>query len=413
MGMVAIQSKRVSRDCCKEDTKILCWNIRGLNRCDKQLKVKIMLNLHHIKLFSLLETKIKAPKLGDLYLNLCPGWNFTTNLSCCSSSRIVIGWDPSSFNLNILAMTNQSVHCELTSLSTCLKFCVTFIYGMNDKADRAKLWDHLCDIALNCSSAWVVMGDFNALMDIDDRIGAPVRLNDIQPMRNCMNSCQLDTIKTTGRLYTWTNKQEGISRVFSRIDRVLANSQWGDMFPDAEANFLPKGDFDHCPMVLCCFPTIHVKRPFRFYNVWTTSDRFISLVEQNWKKSVHGCPMFRLTQKLKWLKTDLKALNKQSFNDVEADDLKMHGLLLEAQSKMHADPRNTSLATLEKEAAAAYLKAHTAYTSFIQQRAKIDWLEFGDENSRLFHQSIKQRRKKTVFTPYIPSLMNGSSPHRE
>lgn len=63
------------------------------------------------KLFCLLETKVKAPKLGDLYLNICPGWNFTTNLSCSSTGRIILAWDPTIFDVDIVSMSFQHIHC--------------------------------------------------------------------------------------------------------------------------------------------------------------------------------------------------------------------------------------------------------------------------------------------------------------
>lgn len=52
------------------------------------------------------------------------------------------------------------------------------------------------------------------------------------------------------------------------------------------------------------------------------------------------------------------------------------------------------MATAEKDVTAKYKPAHSQYISFLQQIAKINWLELGDENSRLFHMSIKHRRKQ-------------------
>lgn len=58
---------------------IVSWNVRGLNNRRKQGEVRPFPLSHNIKLFSLLETKIKASSLGDFYLNVCPGWCITTN----------------------------------------------------------------------------------------------------------------------------------------------------------------------------------------------------------------------------------------------------------------------------------------------------------------------------------------------
>ncbi|XP_056686567.1 uncharacterized protein [Spinacia oleracea] len=373
---------------------VLSWNVRGLNRRAKQMEVKRFIHTHNIKLVSLLETKVKASKLGDLYLGVCPGWNFTTNISCSTSSRIVLAWDPNSFTLNILSMSSQLIHCFITPRSTGVGFLGTFIYGMNTKEDRVTLWNSLTQISDNCTQPWIIMGDFNALMDVEDRVGATVRIREIQAMRACMNHCNLSTIKTVGRQFTWNNKQVGEDRVLSRIDRVLANASWTDMYPDVEANFLPEGLFDHSPMILKGYRRTNSKKPFRFYNMWTCADSFMGLVQRVWNKQVHGCHMYRLQQRLKWLKVELKTLNKAGFSNVEAEDVKNYAVLLEKQAILHQLPGDFIAATEEKQAAEEYRIAHQVYLSFLQQTAKLQWLEKGDENTKLFHQSIKHRRQQ-------------------
>lgn len=69
-----------------------------------------------------------------------------------------------------------------------------------------------------------------------------------------MEQCGLEELKATGRFFTWTNKQGGNRRVLSKIDRVLGNEIWADLFPNSEVIFLPEEKFDHTPMVLRTFP---------------------------------------------------------------------------------------------------------------------------------------------------------------
>ncbi|XP_021837039.1 uncharacterized protein [Spinacia oleracea] len=335
--------------------------------------------------------------MGDLYLNICPGWNFTTNLSCSSVGRIILAWDSSTFDVDIVSMSSQHIHSVIKPKSTGVSFQCTFIYGMNLKNERLPLWNSLSHIADNCKQPWVIMGDFNALMEIEDRIGGLVRLGDIQAMRNCMFHCNLSTIKTVGRQYTWNNKQEGEARVFSRIDRVLANASWLDLFPTAEANYLPKGEFDHSPLLLCFHKNDNLKRPFIFFNMWANVENFIDVVQTNWEKPVFGCTMYRILQRLKWLKVDLKQMNKEGFSNVEAENTKLYSNLLQIQARLHATPNDGSLADAEKLAAADYKQAHNAYMSYLHQTTKINWLAQGDENTRVFHQSIKQRRRHNTI----------------
>lgn len=209
---------------------------------DKQKKVRQMIQSHHIGLFSLLKTRVKAFKKGNLYLTVCPTWCFTSNLTCHKNGRIVLAWDPSAFTVDIILMHCQVIQCFVTPRIFGIVFY--FVYGLNTHAEREELWATLTTFATRCNTTWLIMGDFNAIMNMDDRIGSPVKLHDIMPMRQCMVAYHLTEVKTVGRHFTWNNKQDGDDRVFRRIDRVLSNSLWDDKFTTAEAMFLPEGTYD-------------------------------------------------------------------------------------------------------------------------------------------------------------------------
>ncbi|XP_021836221.2 uncharacterized protein [Spinacia oleracea] len=115
------------------------------------------------------------------------------------------------------------------------------------------------------------------------------------------------------------------------------------MFPDVEANFLPEGMFDHSPMILKGYRRTNSKKPF---------------------------------------------------SNVEAEDVKTYAVILQKQAILHQLPGDSIAATKEEQAAEEYRIAHQVYLSFLQQTAKLQWLEKGDENTKLFHQSIKHKRQQ-------------------
>lgn len=64
------------------------------------------------------------------------------------------------------------------------------------------------DISSFIKDAYIITGDFNAIIDIEDRIGgAPVRMSDIHHIKTCMRASNMSTHKIVGRHYTWNNKQ--------------------------------------------------------------------------------------------------------------------------------------------------------------------------------------------------------------
>ena len=143
-------------------------------------------------------------------------------------------------------------------------FHCSFVYAVTDKKERTDLFGMLETLAQSASGPWMVIGDLNCVANINERIGQPVRISEVLPLRRCMDHCDLHDMKSTGRLYTWNNKQFGGKRVFSKIDRSLCNSSWEDQFPIAEASFLPEEEFDHSPILIHFFPFITIIKHLSF-----------------------------------------------------------------------------------------------------------------------------------------------------
>lgn len=59
-----------------------------------------------------------------------------------------------------------------------------------------------------------------------------------------------------------------MARVFSKLDRILANVAWQILFPTAELCFQNEREFDHSPPMLVVYlDTLNGLKPFKYYNV--------------------------------------------------------------------------------------------------------------------------------------------------
>lgn len=67
------------------------------------------------------------------------------------------------------------IHTEVSVVNDGKKFYYSFVYVQNDRKDRKILWDTLVSLAGSIRGAWMVLGDFNAIWDMDARIGQHVR----------------------------------------------------------------------------------------------------------------------------------------------------------------------------------------------------------------------------------------------
>lgn len=363
--------------------KILIWNTRRLSRRSKQVEVRNFILSSNVKLFCLLETRVKNTNLGDMYLCLCLNWCFTSNHSHHKSGRIVLAWQPDNFTVNLLHSSDQYIHCQITVVdgNTCI---YTFMYAHNEEKDRKILWEDLKAIADSADDPWVIRGDVNALMNVNERIGAKVKEHEVAPIRNCMIQCGLEEVKTCGQFFTWSNKQLGDKRV---VPRVLGNSKWFDKYPNVEAHFLPEGAFDHSPMILQNMTCSGGRKPFKIFNHWVEHPHFHEEVEKAWNVEIKGQKMFRVLQKLKTVKQALKNLNKNGATVLQNEDSRQYNQLLEVQGKLSGCPRDENLINLEKETREQYQITHRKLLSEINQKAKVRWIQQGDESSAVFYQT--------------------------
>ncbi|XP_056695325.1 uncharacterized protein [Spinacia oleracea] len=224
-------------------------------------------------------------------------------------------------------------------------------------SNREVLWKDLK--ALNTQDAWILCGDFNCVMSTDERVGSPVRNTEIVDMCDCMHFCSMEDIKSVGNFYTWNNKQHGATRVFSKIDRIMANPKWLGVYSSTEVCFMNEGCFDHSPGLLTVYPRdTGGKKPFNYFTMWKSAPHFLTLIQAQWSGTVQGSKMFGVVHKLKKVKLVLKELNRKGFSNVQAADLQAYHDMIAAQTSMHLDPADQSLADAELNAVQNYKNKH-------------------------------------------------------
>ncbi|KAL2903773.1 26S proteasome regulatory subunit RPN3 [Bienertia sinuspersici] len=155
-------------------------------------------------------------------------------------------------------------------------FYCTLVYGANDADMREKRWSEITDFHKRVDDPWLLIGDFNCVLHVEERIGLPVSHNEILSFKNFVTWCDL------------VDMRRG-TRVFTKIDRALIKEQWMSSFPDSVAHFLPEGDYDHSPCIIQ-----------------------FSIMFQ-----VEGVAMHRVCSKIKALKCNLKQMNRKHCLEVE------------------------------------------------------------------------------------------------
>ncbi|XP_074301131.1 uncharacterized protein LOC141632485 [Silene latifolia] len=276
--------------------------------------------------------------------------------------------------VDVLDITAQCIHSRIFDKMKKVYFWVTMVYGFNKLQERESLWEKLRSYALQCDGSWTVCGDFNSIVAVDERIGGTeVTWAEMAPMRNMMSDCNLFELKMKGSYYTWNNKHEAATRVYSRLDRVIVNDDWLLSFPESVAHFLPEGLFDHCPCIITMADTYVRKKP-----------------------SFKVPPMFRIVKKLKGLKQKLKELDREQLSDIENLTHVAELSLKYFQEQVMSNPLNPDFCNAEKECAQELIQLKKARDSFLAQKAKEDWAKNGDDNTSFFHARVHPVHKGIV-----------------
>lgn len=88
-----------------------------------------------------------------------------------------------------------------------------------------------------------------------------------------------------GDYYTWTNKQQGTDRVYSRLDREIANDEWMLQYGHLTTIFGEPFISYHVPILIPFRPPQnHIKVPFRFFNIWADHINFRQIVDEGWSE---------------------------------------------------------------------------------------------------------------------------------
>ena len=156
---------------------------------------------HNISLFSLLETKVKRQGISALYQRICPSWCITHNLALHKGGRIIVAWKAKEIKVDIRFVSCQIIHL-VVSPHVGDSFACSFVYGATDKNERGIMLTELETIGATVTRPWIVMGDFNYIANLNERVGQKPHLHKIEPLRRCMENYEIHDLKSTERFFT-------------------------------------------------------------------------------------------------------------------------------------------------------------------------------------------------------------------
>ncbi|XP_074363689.1 uncharacterized protein LOC141704347, partial [Apium graveolens] len=265
-----------------------------------------------------------------------------------------------------------------------LTFLVSFVYAFNDASDRVALWDY-CNNLQDVSLPWCLMGDFNCVLGLNEISGGREHWTpDMQVFKDCLINNGLGPIRTVGDVFTWSNRRDQ-NLVLKRLDRMVGNAAWFNLFSEGSVFVKPKGLMDHNPLLYEePMQLTRLVNPSSFFNFMIDIPGFSDLVSHSWSQDFPGNPMQQFNSKLKNVKNALRDFNRNMGTFIPWEE---HFLLQKSRVKwMHIGDGNNS---------------------FFHQQCKVNWntnkvLSLHDEEGNMVHGQVECAK---VAVSYFQSVM--------
>lgn len=224
--------------------KLATWNIRGLNDPCKHIEIRKFIFDYRLDLVCIVENKVMNCNI-DRVRKLC-----IHNAPINGLGRVWICWNPLVLDVQMLNLNGQSIDCHVIHRASKKEFTLTGVYGCNMREERYGLWRDLrTSFNAVVDRPWILLGDFNIVRKPEERRGAnPVDRAEMEDFNQCLSDIQVQGMNYKVFAYTWDSKRS--DNMLSRIDIVLQNDGWSQLFPNTEAEVLAAGISDHCPIWL-------------------------------------------------------------------------------------------------------------------------------------------------------------------
>lgn len=118
-----------------------------------------------------------------------------------------------------------------------------------------------------------------------------------------------------------------------RLNRLIANQEWGLLFLDASLQHLASSASDHHPLMLHTTNNQKPASSFKFEEFWIHGPLSQNIIQEAWSKYFQGNPAYILCRKIQATKKALKLWKKNHFGRIQNNIQNLEVELLEVQSK--------------------------------------------------------------------------------
>lgn len=173
------------------------WNIRGVRSNKGIHRLKQLIDINCILFVAIMEPMVSKERIEGYR-------KFLGFKECVSNDngKIWCFWK----NVNqatVIANEEQQISIKMDDGRTNPSVFITAVYAKCTSRERKDLWCNLEDISLAIDGPWCIGGDFNVILEPDEKLGGmPHRMYKSLDFQMCMDNCGVTDIGFFGAKYT-------------------------------------------------------------------------------------------------------------------------------------------------------------------------------------------------------------------
>lgn len=141
------------------------WNIRGVRSKKAIHRLKHLVNINKVTFVAISEPLVDMNKIE--------GYRKFLGFQYCIANTNGKIWCFWSHLDNAMVLTNDEQQITITFQNTLNNFNLSFtaVYAKGTPLERKDLWESLEDTSILIKGPWCIAGDFNVIMDPDEKLG--------------------------------------------------------------------------------------------------------------------------------------------------------------------------------------------------------------------------------------------------
>jgi len=272
------------------------WNVRGLNNPARRKVVRDLVTDQGCTIVCLQETKMQL--IDDATICESMGQKFRAHYvylpALGTRGGAILAVNDDYYKILQSEVRNHSVTAKLQATTGVGDWWITVVYGPQDDHEKIQFLQELRDVKQSVSDNWLVIGDFNLILQAQDKSNYNLNRRMMGIFRSWVNDLEIKELSLRGRRFTWSNDVTQ-----TRIDRAFCTSEWDMMLPGCSLQALSSSVSDHCPLLLVGKHNVARFLGFRFEVFWPKVQGYNEVVQLAWGQDLSVVnPFLRLHTKL-------------------------------------------------------------------------------------------------------------------